>query len=34
MRLIEAIGLRLDNLIKARGNLTEYELAKQAGMPR
>ena len=34
MRLIEAIGLRLDNLIKARENFTEYELAKQAGMPR
>lgn len=34
MRLIEAIGMRLDKLIKARDNLTEYELAKQAGMPR
>lgn len=34
MRLIEAIGLRLDNLIKERENFTEYELAKQAGMPR
>lgn len=34
MKLIEAIGLRLDKLIKARNNLTEYELAKQAGMPR
>lgn len=34
MRLIEAVGLRLDNLIKARENFTEYELAKQAGMPR
>lgn len=34
MRLIEAIGIRLDKLIKARDNLTEYELAKQAGMPR
>ncbi len=34
MRLIEAIGLRLDNLIKERENFTEYELAKQAGMTR
>ena len=34
MRLIEAIGLRFDNLIKERENFTEYELAKQAGMPR
>ena len=34
MRLLEAIGIRLDSLIKARDNLTEYELAKQAGMPR
>lgn len=34
MRLIEAIGMRLDRLIKSRENLTEYELAKQAGMPR
>mgnify|MGYP001081025386 CR=1 FL=1 len=34
MKLIEAIGMRLDKLIKARDNLTEYELAKQAGMPR
>ncbi len=34
MRLIEAIGLRLDNLIKEREDFTEYELAKQAGMPR
>ena len=34
MRLIEAIGMRLDSLIKSREKLTEYELAKQAGMPR
>ncbi len=34
MKLIEAIGIRLENLIKARENFTEYELAKQAGMPR
>ncbi len=34
MKLIEAVGIRLDNLIKAKENFTEYELAKQAGMPR
>lgn len=34
MKLIEAIGLRIDNLIKVRKNFTAYELAKQAGMPR
>ena len=34
MKLIEAIGMRLDGLIKSKNNLTEYELAKQAGMPR
>ncbi len=34
MRLIEAIGIRLDSLIKSREKFTEYELAKQAGIPR
>ncbi len=34
MRLIEAIGIRLERLIKAREDFTEYELAKRAGMPR
>lgn len=34
MRLIEAIGIRVDNLIKEKEGLTQYELAKQAGIPR
>lgn len=34
MKLIEAIGKRVDNLIKEKENLTQYELAKQAGIPR
>lgn len=34
MKLIEAIGIRIDNLIKERKDFTAYELAKQAGMPR
>lgn len=34
MKLIEAIGIRVNNLIKSNGNITQYELAKQAGIPR
>lgn len=34
MKLIEAIGIRVKNLIKEKGSLTQYELAKQAGIPR
>ena len=34
MKLLEAIGIRINNLINARENLTQYELAKQAGIPR
>ncbi len=34
MQLIEAVGLRLKKLIDSRKDLTAYELAKQAGMPR
>ena len=34
MKLIEAIGKRLDKLIKQKKDLTQYELAKQAGIPR
>ena len=34
MKLIEAIGKRIDSLIKERNDFTAYELAKQAGMPR
>lgn len=34
MKLLEAIGIRLDNLINERENLTQYELAKKAGIPR
>ncbi|MDE5667118.1 MAG: helix-turn-helix transcriptional regulator [Clostridia bacterium] len=33
MKLIEAIGIRLDNLIQ-ENNITIYELAKRAGVPR
>lgn len=33
MKLIEAIGIRLDNLINDN-NTTIYGLAKQAGVPR
>ncbi len=33
MKLIEAVGIRLDKIIKAK-NLTEYKLAKLAGMSR
>ena len=34
MKLIAAIGMRLDQLIKSSDHLTAYELAKNAGMPR
>ena len=34
MKLIEAIALRVSGLINDKDNLTAYELAKQAGMPR
>ncbi len=33
MKLIEAIGIRLDNLIE-ENDITIYELAKRAGVPR
>ncbi len=33
MKLIEAIGSRVENLIDEQG-ITVYELAKRAGMPR
>ena len=33
MKLVEAVGIRVDNLLKET-NKTAYELAKQAGMPR
>lgn len=33
MKLIEAIGIRLDNLIQ-ENKITIYELAKRAGVPR
>lgn len=34
MKLIVAVGLRLKQLIDSREDLTIYELAKRAGMPR
>ncbi len=34
MKLLTAIGIRLKNLIAEKGDITEYELAKRAGMPR
>ena len=33
MKLIEAVGIRIENLIKENG-LTIYSLTKKAGMPR
>lgn len=33
MRLSEAVGKRIETLINEQG-ITQYELAKQAGMPR
>lgn len=33
MKLIEAVGIRLDNLIN-KNSITIYELAKRAGVPR
>ena len=34
MKLIEAVGLRIDNLIKERENFTQYQLGKIGGIPR
>lgn len=33
MRLTEAIGKRIENLLKER-NITQYELCKRGGIPR
>ncbi len=33
MKLIEAVGKRIEVLLNEKG-ITQYELAKQAGMPR
>ena len=34
MKLIEAIGIRIDNLIKERENFTQYQLGKLGGISR
>ncbi len=34
MLLIEAVAVRVENLIKSQEGLTAYALAKKAGMPR
>ena len=34
MKLIEAIGIRINNLIKERENFTQYQLGKLGGIPR
>ena len=34
MLLIEAVSIRVENLIKSKQGLTAYGLAKQAGLPR
>ena len=34
MKLIEAIGIRIDNLIKERENFSQYQLGKLGGIPR
>jgi transcriptional regulator with XRE-family HTH domain len=33
MRLVEAVGLRIENLLKER-KMTRYKLAKNGGIPR
>ena len=33
MKLVEAIGKRVDNLLKERG-MTQYELSQRGGIPR
>ena len=34
MKLLEAIGIRIDNLIKERENFSQYQLGKLGGIPR
>lgn len=34
VKLIEAIGIRINNLIKERENFTQYQLGKLGGIPR
>ena len=34
MKLIEAIGIRIDKLIEERENFTQYQLGKLGGIPR
>ena len=34
MKLIKAIGIRIENLIKERENFTQYQLGKLGGIPR
>ena len=34
MKLIKAVGIRINNLIKERENFTQYQLGKLGGIPR
>ncbi len=34
MKLIEAVGIRIRTILSEKNDLTLYELAKQAGMPK
>ena len=34
MKLIEAVGIRIKNILSENGDITQYELAKRVGIPR
>ncbi len=34
MKLVEAIGKRVEDLLNGHGNMTQYQLAKLCGIPR
>ncbi len=34
MKLVEAIGKRVEDLLHSNKNMTQYQLAKQCGIPR
>lgn len=34
MKLVEAIGKRVEDLLNSREDMTQYQLAKQCGIPR
>lgn len=34
MKLVDAIAKRVQNLLAERNNMTQYQLAKQCGIPR